>query len=74
MMWYGDGWWMMLWMLLFWAGIVLVLVWAVRGVFDGGRTSTGDRHTALEILEQRFARGEIDRDEFEQRRSALRGR
>ncbi len=76
MMWYGaGGWWMALWMLLFLAGVVLLVVWAVRAASDGGRSrGDGTRSRALEILEERFARGEIDREEFELRRSALGGR
>jgi len=35
------------------------------------RGEHSSRETALEILQQRFARGEIDRDEFEERRRAL---
>lgn len=35
------------------------------------RGQPSSQETALEILQQRFARGEIDRDEFEERRRAL---
>lgn len=74
MMWFG-GWWMALWMLLFWAGLILLVVWGVRAVSSEGRgAGRPDRSTALQILEERFARGEIDRDEFEDRRSVLEGR
>lgn len=72
MMWFG-GWWMALWMLLFWGGVIALVVWAVRATSDGGRRDD-DGKRALHILEERFARGEIDREEFEQRRSILEGR
>lgn len=62
-----------LWMLLFWVGVILLVVWGVRAISDGSRGGS-DRRRALEILEERFARGEIDADEFERRRSALEGR
>ncbi|HZJ47674.1 MAG TPA: SHOCT domain-containing protein [Acidimicrobiia bacterium] len=69
MMWGWGGWLGPLWMLLFWGGVVLLVVWAVRsGSFAGG-TRSGSR--ALEILEERYARGEIDRDEFSARRDEL---
>jgi putative membrane protein len=73
MMWFG-GWWMALWMLLFWAGLILLVVWGVRTVSGEGRgADRAGRSSALQILEERFARGEIDRDEFEERRSVLEG-
>lgn len=73
MMWYG-GWWMAIWMLLFWAGVILLVVWAVRAATgDSQRTGRSEHDRALHILEERFARGEIDRDEFEERRSVLEG-
>lgn len=73
MMWFG-GWWTALWMLLFWAGVILLVVWAVRAATgDSQRTSRSEQGRALHILEERFARGEIDREEFEARRSVLEG-
>ena len=67
--WGGFG---LLWMALFWVGIALLVLWAVRQ-FGGGSSERSERRP-LEILEERFARGEIDRDEFEERKRVLEGR
>lgn len=77
----GDGWgWMeggvmMLMMLIFWGGLIAVVIFAVRGSLGSSRASPGaaTRTTpdANEILSQRFARGEISEEEFEQRRLVL---
>jgi putative membrane protein len=74
MMWYGwdsGGWgaWlpMTLMMLVVWGGLIALVVWAVRGT---GRPSE-PRNDAESILEERFARGEIDADELASRRKAL---
>lgn len=73
MMW-GMGLLMMLLWILFLALIVVGVVVLVRAL--GSRPGGGDAggsSSALNILEERYARGEIDRDEFEERRRALRG-
>ena len=49
------------------AGIAAVVFFVFRGMGGGG---SGNQR-AIEILQERFARGEIDRDEFEERRQAL---
>lgn len=67
MMWLGYGW-MGIWMVLFWGGVVALIVWGVRS----SSASRGHRSSsARAILEERLARGEIDRTEFEQRARAL---
>ena len=60
-----------LWILII-VAIALLVPW-LRGQGTGSRPSAGDDHPnrALKILEERYARGEIDRDEFEQRRRDL---
>ncbi len=68
MMWGGFA---FLWVALFWVGVILLVVWAIRSN-DGGRTP-GRRNRALEILEERYARGEIDAEEFDARRRDLGG-
>ena len=61
---------MLLWWVLIVLGIVLLAKWLFGGGPGGGRTS-GDR--ALEILKERYARGEIDKQEFEEKKRDLRG-
>jgi putative membrane protein len=60
-----------LWILII-VAIALLVPW-LRSQGTGSRPSADDDHPnrALEILEERYARGEIDRDEFDQRRRDL---
>lgn len=60
-------------MWLFWILIIVVLVFVLRAALGGGSTITGSpqQETPLEILKKRFARGEIDEEEFERRRKEL---
>jgi len=67
MMW-GAGGFGYLWMMLFWVGVILLVVWAVR---QSGGWEAEPRNRAVEILEERFARGEVDAEEFEARRRDL---
>jgi len=67
----GGGWWTALWMLGFWALIIAGIVLAVRVLRGPETRSHGDLPSAHRILDERFARGEIDEEEFERRRRAL---
>jgi putative membrane protein len=72
-LWFGDwGWFGALVTALFWvvliAGGILLLQ---REFDDGDRPSASSAWSALRILEERYARGEIDRDEFLERRTVL---
>lgn len=70
------GWWgiwgfaMMLLVFLFWALVIVALVLGIRWLVRQGRPEVTD--SALEILRQRYARGEINREEFEAKRRDLR--
>ena len=62
---------MVLWWILLILGIVVLAKWLFGGGFAGnGRAS---RKGALEILEERYARGEINRDEFDSKKRDLNG-
>lgn len=61
-------------MLLFWGGIIVVIVLAVRWFGGGSSQGVGAQPAdkkPLDILHERFARGEIDNDEFEERKRGL---
>ncbi|MEK7120394.1 MAG: SHOCT domain-containing protein [Patescibacteria group bacterium] len=60
---------MIIFMLLFWAGIIYLIVWAIRGFVSGPR----ENKTAEEILRQRYAKGEINKEEFEEKKKDLNG-
>jgi len=81
MMWYGDwGWggWIMMTvvMVLFWGGLITAIVLGVRAltVGAGARHQSSPRVSprAEDVLTERFARGEVDEDEFRRRMTALR--
>ncbi len=60
-------------MVLFWGGIILLVVLAVRrlGAGPANRTPSPPEKSAFDILNERFARGEIDKEEFEERKRLL---
>lgn len=75
---YGWSWGHMvfgsLMMILFWGVIVVAIVLAVRWLGSGSSQATPSatlRNKALDILEERFAQGEIDKDEFVERKRLL---
>jgi putative membrane protein len=60
-------------MWLIWIVLIVVLVLVLRAVIPPGTRPDGGRSdkTAREILDERYARGEIDKDEYEQKRRDL---
>lgn len=68
-MWGAWGIGMMLVMLAFWVLVIVGIVLGIRWLVGAGRASGPDR--AVEILRERYARGEISREEFEARKRDL---
>ena len=52
------------------AGLVLLVVWFVRQ-FGGAARPVREEKAPLDILKERYARGEINREEFEQKKKDL---
>lgn len=70
---YGMGW---IFMLLFWvlviAGIVVLVKWlSSSSQSNASLPPQPPRRSALDILKERYARGEIDDEEYERRKRAL---
>lgn len=79
MMWWGGGWYGMifgpLFMILVLSLVIAVAVLIVRWLGGPWQGTTSSRvpkdRTPLDILKERFARGEIDKQEYEERRGTL---
>lgn len=71
----GMGWFSSILMLVLWilviVGIVYLIRWVAVSTKQGERGRTED--SALEILRRRYAKGEIDKEEFDQKRKDLGG-
>ncbi len=66
---WGWGMGMMFMMFIFWALVIVALIFGIRWFMAHGPCARAD--SALEILRQRYARGEIEKDEFDAKRKAL---
>jgi putative membrane protein len=69
----GPGWWIVF-VPLFWIAVVSGIVLLVRSRGGWGPPRVADHHeSALDVLDARYARGEIDDEEYRRRRSVLTG-
>ena len=72
--WNGQGSWWMFLMPLLWIALIGLIVWAiVRLVRDHPRTphTTEHRDTPLDVLDHRYAAGEIETEAYLERRARL---
>lgn len=67
--WMGIGW---IFMLLFWVVLILAIVLVVKWVAKPPSPPGPREKTPLDILDERYARGEIDQAEYEQKKGDLR--
>jgi putative membrane protein len=58
-------------MWIFWILLVVVILLAVKTAAGSGTNSADKQKSALDILQERYAKGEIEREEFEQKRKDL---
>ena len=54
-------------MFLFWGLIILIVYWTFKEDYAVSKINK----TAIEILDERYARGEIDKDEFHQKKKRI---
>ena len=64
--------WGWIFMLIFWALVIAALIYLVRWLVSRNSPGGNDgRPAPLDILKERYARGEISREEFEQMKKDL---
>ncbi len=71
---YGMGWLGMILMALFWVAIIVGIILLIRWIFVSTGTKghgTTSEDSPLEILKRRYARGDINKEEFEQKKKDL---
>ncbi len=71
-MWWGAWGWgwmalMMIIMVVFWGGIIALIVWGItRWTRHESTYRTSEQRSPLDIAKERYARGEITKEQFEQ--------
>lgn len=63
---YGGG-----FMWVFWILIIAGIFFLFQNMTKGNSGGSSDKETPMDILKKRYARGEIDEEEFERRRKEL---
>jgi len=64
---FGGG----LMMIIFWAFIIILIIWLVKGAHFGNNSELENSKKSLNILKERYAKGEIDKREFEEKKKDL---
>lgn len=57
-------------MVFFWIFIIFLVVWLIKEV-KGGHFNEHRSKSALDILKERYAKGEIDKKEFDEKKKDL---
>jgi putative membrane protein len=68
-MWFGGG----IFMILFWAAVVVAIVLVVRYVAKTSHGSQGQTESPLDILKKRYAKGELTKEQFDKMKEDLKG-
>ena len=62
---YGMGWFGMLFMIVFWVAIIWLIIWVIQQIIKS-------KESSLDVLEKRYARGEISKKQYLEMKKTLR--
>ena len=70
---YGMGWGWSIIMMVFWIAVIVGIIFLIRWIAlsTDRRHETSAEDSAMEILRNRYARGEINKEEFEEKKKDL---
>jgi len=69
---FGGGWMMIIWWILIIVAVVYLFRWLAPTTAGWpGRKDKNNSDSALDILKERYARGEIDKEEYERKKRDL---
>ena len=64
--WFGGG-----FMWLFWILLIVAIIWGIKMATSDKSNSATTKKSALDILKERYASGEIDLDEYDRMKKEL---
>ena len=64
--WHGTGWGMIFWLVIL-VGLVILII----KLLQHQQGTAGSEETALDILNKRYAKGEISKEEYEERKKDI---
>jgi putative membrane protein len=67
---FGDFGFSWIFTVVFWALVILGVIYLIKYITGSDRKES-QRETALDILKKRYARGEINKEEFEEKKKDL---
>jgi len=68
----GMGWWMVfggLWVIIFWGGLIALIIWGITKL--ARRDGSAPKPDPLDLAKERYAKGEITKEEFSQLKKDL---
>jgi len=67
------GWFGFILQIIFWVAIILLIIWIAKKITESqpGDKSSSQGDSALDILNKRYAKGEIDKEEYEEKKKDL---
>ncbi len=69
---FGLGWMFFGWffMILFWVAVLFLIIWLYKQIKGPGKTVASEE-SPMDILKKRYAKGEIDKKEFDEKKKDL---